>query len=416
DKAEGDTGTTDFTFTVIRTGDTTGTSSVAYAVTGSGTNAADATDFGGTLPTGTVNFAANETSQTITIEVSGDTDAEPDEGFTVTLSNPVGATIDVATASGLIRNDDSDLPDVVYVDDSFAGTMLGDDPNPTDNIDMEFGVNAFDNVFDGVNGVASRGRIVLFNGNYREAVLVEKQVIVDLEDGGTVILNTTTMGTDTTLFMIGSEENDTVTFGPTVNLSQIVAKFNGVAATNKALPADANNRTSFNLTGRTAFAAALLGGNDKFQMNGADNIDVQVHAGTGNDYVFTGAGNDLVFGGDGNDTIVTNDGFDVLVGGMGSDQLSDGSKADVVVAGFVVNFTTEQFYQLRDDWADNQVVNTPGLASAFKAAVRNDNVIDILSNGQGADLFSFFVTGGFLGIFFDDSVSLSAEDVDVSTL
>ena len=40
DKAEGNSGSTPFTFTVTRSGDTSGASSVNYAVTGSGTNAA----------------------------------------------------------------------------------------------------------------------------------------------------------------------------------------------------------------------------------------------------------------------------------------------------------------------------------------------------------------------------------------
>lgn len=103
-KAEGDSGNTSFTFTVTRSGDTTGTTDVDYAVTSS---AADATDFGGSLPSGTVSFATGETTQTITINVSGDTDFESDESFTVTLSNATnGATLDTADATGTIQNDD----------------------------------------------------------------------------------------------------------------------------------------------------------------------------------------------------------------------------------------------------------------------------------------------------------------------
>ncbi|MBA4447103.1 hypothetical protein FHL01_18710, partial [Cylindrospermopsis raciborskii CS-506_C] len=71
---------------------------------------ADATDFGGTMATGTVNFAANETSKTITVNVSGDTNVEPDEEFTVTLSNPTNATIATATATGIIQNEDVAAP------------------------------------------------------------------------------------------------------------------------------------------------------------------------------------------------------------------------------------------------------------------------------------------------------------------
>ena len=107
DKAEGDTGNTAFTFTVTRNGVTSGTSSVEYAVTGSGTYPGDASDFGGSFPSGVVNFAASETNQMINIDVSGEMVAENDETFTVTLSNPSGATIGTTTAAGIIQNDDT---------------------------------------------------------------------------------------------------------------------------------------------------------------------------------------------------------------------------------------------------------------------------------------------------------------------
>jgi hypothetical protein len=107
DQLEGDAGSKSFTFTVSRTGDTSGTASAVWTVSGSGSNPANAADFGAAaLPSGTVNFAPTESSQTITVQVSGDTVVELDEGFTVTLTNPSGATIATSTASGIIRNDD----------------------------------------------------------------------------------------------------------------------------------------------------------------------------------------------------------------------------------------------------------------------------------------------------------------------
>jgi hypothetical protein len=111
-KPEGNTGSspsTPFTFTVTRTGLTTGSTTVNYAGTGSGTNPANAADFvGGVLPSGTVSFAAGETSKPITINVNGDATVEPDEGFTVTLSGASGgAQITTPTATGTITNDDT---------------------------------------------------------------------------------------------------------------------------------------------------------------------------------------------------------------------------------------------------------------------------------------------------------------------
>jgi len=112
-KAEGNSGTTAFTFTVTRGTDTTGTGSVAYAVSGSGAAAANGADFGGSLPSGTQGFANGATSETLTIQVTGDTGFEPDEGFTVTLSNPSdGGSLGTSSANGTILNDDAASVDI----------------------------------------------------------------------------------------------------------------------------------------------------------------------------------------------------------------------------------------------------------------------------------------------------------------
>ncbi|MFM6511173.1 MAG: bluetail domain-containing putative surface protein, partial [Microcystis panniformis] len=107
-QTEGNSGSKAFTFTVTRSVITTGTNNVNWAVAGTGTNPANASDFiGGLFPSGTLSFAAGETSKVITVSVQGDTTVEPNENFTVTLSNPTnGATITTATATGTIQNDD----------------------------------------------------------------------------------------------------------------------------------------------------------------------------------------------------------------------------------------------------------------------------------------------------------------------
>jgi hypothetical protein len=105
-KLEGNSGLTPFVFTVTRHGLTTGTTTVNWAVTGSGSNPADAADFGGTLPSGQLTFTPGQTSRTLTVNVRGDTVYEPDETFQVTLSNPVGATLGTSVAIGTILNDD----------------------------------------------------------------------------------------------------------------------------------------------------------------------------------------------------------------------------------------------------------------------------------------------------------------------
>lgn len=110
-KLEGQSGNTSFTFTVTREGDLTGTDTVNYVVSGNGTNQAEATDFdGNTFPSGTVSFAAGETSKSITVNISGDSTKENNEGFQVTLNNPsVGVELGTAVAATTITDDDDQL-------------------------------------------------------------------------------------------------------------------------------------------------------------------------------------------------------------------------------------------------------------------------------------------------------------------
>jgi hypothetical protein len=101
-------GTTTFTFTVSRPGATTSAVTLDYAVTGTGTNPADAADFGGTLPSGTVTLAIGEASKAISIGVSKDALVETDETFKLTLSNPTATHAIAGTgAVATIVNDDA---------------------------------------------------------------------------------------------------------------------------------------------------------------------------------------------------------------------------------------------------------------------------------------------------------------------
>jgi len=71
DKGEGDSGDTDFTFAVTRSGDLSQAHSVKWAV--DDPYQVEARYFGGTVPSGTADFAAGEASRTIAVEVPGNT-------------------------------------------------------------------------------------------------------------------------------------------------------------------------------------------------------------------------------------------------------------------------------------------------------------------------------------------------------
>jgi Calx-beta domain/RTX calcium-binding nonapeptide repeat (4 copies) len=100
---EGNSGTTTLNFTVTLSKASTQTVSVSYATAdGTATASADYQSASGKLT-----FAPGQKSKTVDVAVVGETAYEQDETFTVTLSNPVNATIADGAATGTIQNDDT---------------------------------------------------------------------------------------------------------------------------------------------------------------------------------------------------------------------------------------------------------------------------------------------------------------------
>ena len=99
---EGDTGTSDATFNVTLSEASTNAVTVDYA-TADGT-ATQPDDYQQTQ--GTLNLGANQTTATATVPVRGDTADEPDESFSVLLSNAQNAEIADGQGSATIVDDD----------------------------------------------------------------------------------------------------------------------------------------------------------------------------------------------------------------------------------------------------------------------------------------------------------------------
>ncbi|NBO32660.1 MAG: calx-beta domain protein, partial [Cyanobacteria bacterium WB6_1B_304] len=217
-QTEGNSGTKPFTFTITRAGGLNGTTAVNWAVTGSGTNAANASDFGGTLPSGTVTFASGETSKTITVTVQGDTISELDETFTVTLSGPTGATITTATAIGTIINDDNDdtptlslglSQNVVTEDGSqnlfYVFRRTGDVTNPL-TVDFTVGGSATvgsDYVQRGATTFGGTTGSVTFRAGSEVVILPIDPSSDTVSDGNETVALTLTTGTGYTLGTTG---------------------------------------------------------------------------------------------------------------------------------------------------------------------------------------------------------------------
>jgi hypothetical protein len=95
---EPNTGTANAVFTVTLSAASSQTVTVAYA-TADGTATAG-TDYVAT--TGTLSFPVGTTTQTLTVQITGDTLPEPNETFFVNLSGPTGATLAKAQGTGTI--------------------------------------------------------------------------------------------------------------------------------------------------------------------------------------------------------------------------------------------------------------------------------------------------------------------------
>jgi hypothetical protein len=108
---EGNTGTTQFNFEVTLTNPSLSDIIVFYQTI-------DGTAMGGsdfTTASGFITIPALDPGGTISIDVLGDTDVEPDEGFQVEITSASGAFLGDAFGDGTIENDD--LPGAISIND-----------------------------------------------------------------------------------------------------------------------------------------------------------------------------------------------------------------------------------------------------------------------------------------------------------
>jgi len=228
-----------------------------------------------TSQTGTLTIAPNTSTATISIPILNDNLNEPDEVFTVTLSNPVNATINPDEAIGQ-----------VIISDTLQSAITRTLPNNVENLrligtnningtgnagDNKITGNSGDNILAGANG----NDIYCFNAS--------------TPLGSDTIQETTTGGIDT-LDFTGTNTAVRVNLGVTTNQT--------VVTNNLKLTFSANN-TIENIIGDS--------GNDRLTGNSLNNT-------------LTGAGgNDQLTGQDGNDSLIGGSGDDLLTGGNGSD-------------------------------------------------------------------------------------------------
>jgi hypothetical protein len=310
-KAEGDAGTTAFTFTVTRSGDTSLAGSVDYAVGGTGVDGADFV--GGVLPSGTVTFLAGETSKTLTITVAGDTVFESDEAFTVTLTNPsAGSAITTASAGGIILNDDifNDVRVVLFGTKSADVIDVGAEglPHEIDALQGNDSVTgtAFDDLITG-----GKGRDTLIGDAGDDTFLVS-----GTGDGEDLIY-----GGDGYDVILGSAGKDTI-YLRGLTASHSIEEINGGGGVNTL--AGSSGSDVLDLSGTLLVNIDLVDGGKGHDHIIGTAFDDLIMGGPGRDTLIGGAGDDtfLVSGtGDGVDLIYGGDGYDVILGSAGNDTI-----------------------------------------------------------------------------------------------
>ena len=328
DKAEGDAGTTPFTFTVTRSGVVDGASSVDFAVAGD----VDAADFASAL-SGTVDFLAGETTQTVTLDVNGDVDDEGNEDFTVTLSNPISTVIETSLASGTIQNDDGGDSGVTLV----GGTLTI--------------VGTAGNDYVSIRGNRNTLRVYFRTPDETTDTTFNKSdvndISIDVGDG-----------------------NDRVFLRRRVYNTSTIELGNG------------NDRA---VGGRGSDVINGGAGNDRlYGQNGHDVID----GGEGHDYLRGGRHNDIVRGGNGSNRVYGDSGNDVLVGGDNFDFLHGGRGRDIMIGGaggdILAGSRGEDILIAGSTVYDNDNTALNALMSVWSSRTSYASRIDVLRTGSGS--------------------------------
>jgi Ca2+-binding RTX toxin-like protein len=269
-KLEGNAGTTDFVFTVTRSS-ASGPATITWTAQGTGNKAASGADFAGM--TGTINFPDGVASINIVVPVIGDSIAEGNEDFSVTLSNPSTGTITVPSANGVILDDENDAPTNIVLAGSsvmelsgtgaVVGTLSAQDPDDQ----AGFTYTLLDN---------AGGRFRL-NGSQ---LLVDNGFALDFEQAASHVVKV----------RVSDSSGATYDKSLTISVTDWMGEF----------------------TTGTPLADIFKGGVGNDTLSGGSSSD-KLYGGIGNDKLSGGTGNDYLWGGDGKDTLTGNAGKDFFV-------------------------------------------------------------------------------------------------------
>lgn len=333
-KVESNQGMTPFTFTVTREAGFGREMVLDFVVAGSGNHSADANDFGGEFPAGTVTFTASDASQTITIDVSGDLVGEYSENFVLTLTDRrTGNTY--AMIHSTIRDDDGgELAFVAGLGETVNASVL-----PNGQVQVTIGAMIHE-----VTNPAALLSLMIIGSNTADSMNLtglSRSVYPNLAN----IVLSGGAGNDT---IIGSNFNDVISGGAgddslsggggTDRLVEEIAAPSDPAVVSMVKLARTDLKTKYTMTGLGSDTIADIEEMSLAGSEGKDKIDVKKFRGSvtlsghgGNDTLIGGAGNDSLDGGDGNDKLTGNGGTNQLAGGNGTDYVIEAGATNFVL-------------------------------------------------------------------------------------
>jgi hypothetical protein len=320
---EGNSLTSAANFTVTLSAPSTQTVTVNYA-TADGTATIANQDYIST--SGTLTFLPNETTKTISVQVQGNLNFEPNETFVMNLSAPLNATIADGQGIATIINDDT--PPTISINDVTVTEGNSGTTAATFNITLSAASSQTVSVqYQTVDGTATAA-----DADYTSV----SPTFVTFNPGETSKTVTVAVKGDTKV-----ETNETFGVKLIQSLNASVAKITGTAtitnddrSTNSPTPTPTpggSKPTSNQVMGTTG-DDNLIGTNQAEAIVGNDGNDIIRGLG-GDDLLFGSNGNDKLFGGDGNDTLYGRDGKDQLMGDAGDDTLIGGFRNDVLTGG-----------------------------------------------------------------------------------
>ena len=219
------------TFTVTLSAASTSPVSVKYA-TADGTAKAGS-DY--VAQSGTLTFAAGETTKTIQVAAIGDSVVEANEGFTVVLSSPTNATLADGVGAGTITNDDVAPPPTLAIGDAtfaegsaasagrgtFTVTLSAASTSP---VTVKY-ATADGTATAGSDYVAQSGTLTFAAGETTKTIQVAAigDSVVEANEGFTVVLSGPTNATLADGVGAGTITNDDTTPPtlPTLSISDV---------------------------------------------------------------------------------------------------------------------------------------------------------------------------------------------------